>query len=94
MGAKLTIPLELVSIKPPLPEIAPPMDLRMPATVVCTWDQMAIAPPLPDWVADVSISAFSSMVTVLASCLVFAAASALALMLAWVGVFTWLPPDT
>jgi len=47
VGARLTCPLELVSINPPLPVSAPPMDLRMPATVVCTWDQMAMAPPLP-----------------------------------------------
>ena len=47
VGARLTIPLELVSIKPPLPDKEPPIDLRMPATVVFTSDQMAMAPPLP-----------------------------------------------
>ena len=80
VGASATAPLELVSIKPPLPDKAPPMDLRMPATVVLTSDQIAIEPPLPDWVAEVSIKAPCSIVTVLASCLLLAAASALALM--------------
>ena len=66
-GASATVPLELVSIKPPLPEIDPPIDLRMPATVVLSSDQMAILPPLPALVAEVSTSAFSWMVTVLAN---------------------------
>ena len=46
-GASATVPLELVSMKPPLPEIDPPIDLRMPATVVLSSDQIAIVPPLP-----------------------------------------------
>ena len=94
VGARLTVPLELVSIKPPLPESAPPMDLRMPATVVLTSDQIAMAPPLPVWVDDVSIKALSSMVTVCANCLFWAAWFALALIPAWVGTFTCVPPDT
>jgi hypothetical protein len=94
VGARLTAPLELVSIKPPLPDKDPPIDLRMPATVVFTSDQIAMAPPLPVLVDEVSIKAFSSMMTVWANCLFRAAWFALALIPAWVGVFTWLPPDT
>ena len=93
------MPLELVSIKPPLPESVPPMDLRMPATVVFTSDQIAMAPPLPVWVDEVSIKASCSMVTVWANCLFWAAWFALALIIAWVfwlllGAFTCVPPLT
>ena len=66
-GASATVPLELVSMKPPLPEIDPPIDLRMPATVVLSSDQMAIVPPLPVFVAEVSTRAFCSTLTVFAS---------------------------
>ena len=94
VGARLTIPLELVSIKPPLPDKEPPIDLRMPATVVFTSDQMAMAPPLPELVDEVSIKASCSMVTVWANCLFWAAWFAFALIPAWVGAFTCVPPDT
>ena len=55
---------------------------------------MAIAPPLPDWTAEVSTRAPCSIVTVFASCLLLAAASALALIPACVELFTCVPPET
>ena len=82
VGASATVPLELVSTKPPLPESVPPVDFRIPPTVVLISDQIAIVPPLPALVADVSMTASFSTVTVLAICLALDAAWALALIVA------------
>ena len=40
-----------VSMNPPLPEVAPPRAVRMPATDVSPSDQTAILPPLPELIA-------------------------------------------
>ena len=63
-GARMTVPLELVSTKPPLPDTAPPIALRLPAILVFRADQIAMMPPLPLWVADASMLAPCSTVTV------------------------------
>ena len=60
------IPLELVSIMPPLPPKDPPWALKVPATRVFTDDQMLISPPLPLTVDEASTTAKPSTVTVLA----------------------------
>ena len=60
------IPLELVSIMPPLPPKDPPWALKVPATRVFTDDQRLISPPLPLLVDEASTTAKPSTVTVLA----------------------------
>ncbi|CAM3795092.1 hypothetical protein POBR111598_10075 [Polynucleobacter brandtiae] len=67
---RTTLPLELVSIKPPLPPSAPPTALSIPLTVVLISDQITILPALPSCIADALTMAFSATVTVLAICLV------------------------
>ena len=83
VGAKLTCPLELVSIKPPLPERAPPNAFSVPATEVLSCDQIAMMPPLPACVAEALTIAPWATVTVFANSLLFAAVLALALVKAW-----------
>ena len=71
---------------PPLPDTAPPLACKTPATVVVCDDQMATVPPWPDCVADASTKALVLTCTVLASGV---AASGLA---AVVPTKIWPPP--
>ena len=46
---------------PPLPDMAPPLALKVPATVVLLFDQTSMVPPLPFRVAEASTNAPSAM---------------------------------
>ena len=48
---------------PPLPDMAPPLALKVPATVVLLFDQTSMDPPLPLRVAEASTNAPSAMLT-------------------------------
>ena len=50
-------------MKPPLPPRAPPLAYKLPATDVLERDQILIVPPLPFWMADVSITELEATVT-------------------------------
>ena len=75
-----TLPLELVSINPPLPPSRPPTAFSTPSTAVFTSDQIRIFPAFPWPSAETFTSALASTVTVLAICFispaVFAASTA------------------
>lgn len=66
VGATTSLRRELVSTVPPLPPSAPPVALKLPATLVCSLDQTLISPPLPLWVDDTSTVAPTATVTVFA----------------------------
>jgi hypothetical protein len=48
---------------PPLPDMAPPLAFKVPATVVLLFDQTSMDPPLPLRVAEASTKAPSAMLT-------------------------------